>query len=150
MIPGSGRSPGGEHGSPLQYSCLENPVDRGAWRAAVHESRSRTRLSGSGSGSAHVSVPAAFVLDTVLTCFHLFLLSWSRDTAPFRRRLPSQPRRLLWSWPCLSISTAPTPWAPGALRPQPLLRPPCDLRPQETSRFCFQGCFGSLNFFFFF
>ena len=30
-IPGWGRSPGGEHGSPLQYSCLENPMDRGAW-----------------------------------------------------------------------------------------------------------------------
>ena len=35
-IPGSGRSPGGEHGSPLQYSCLENPMDRGAWQATVH------------------------------------------------------------------------------------------------------------------
>ena len=36
LIPGSGRSPGGRHGNPLQYSCLENPVDRGAWRATVH------------------------------------------------------------------------------------------------------------------
>ena len=35
-IPASGRSPGGEHGSPLQYSCPETPMDRGAWRAAVH------------------------------------------------------------------------------------------------------------------
>ena len=34
-IPGSGRSPGGGHGNPLQYSCLENPMDRGAWWAAV-------------------------------------------------------------------------------------------------------------------
>ena len=34
-IPGSGRSPGGEHSNPLQYSCLENPMDRGAWRATV-------------------------------------------------------------------------------------------------------------------
>ena len=32
-IPGSGRSHGGGHGNPLQYSCLENPMDRGAWRA---------------------------------------------------------------------------------------------------------------------
>ena len=32
-IPGSGRSPGGGHGNLLQYSCLENPMDRGAWRA---------------------------------------------------------------------------------------------------------------------
>ena len=35
-IPGSGRSPGGGHGNPLQYSCLENSVDRGAWGATVH------------------------------------------------------------------------------------------------------------------
>ena len=35
-IPGSGRSPGGEHGNPLQYSCLENSMDRGAWWATVH------------------------------------------------------------------------------------------------------------------
>ena len=36
LTPGLGRSPGGRHGNPLQYSCLENPMDRGAWRAAVH------------------------------------------------------------------------------------------------------------------
>ena len=35
-IPGSGRSPGEGHGNPLQYSCLENPTDRGAWQATVH------------------------------------------------------------------------------------------------------------------
>ena len=35
-IPGSGGPPGGGHGNPLQYSCLENPMDRGAWRATVH------------------------------------------------------------------------------------------------------------------
>ena len=32
----SGRFPGGEHGNPLQYSCLETPMDRGAWQATVH------------------------------------------------------------------------------------------------------------------
>ena len=36
-IPGSGRSPGEENGNTLQYSCLENPMDRGAWQAMVHE-----------------------------------------------------------------------------------------------------------------
>ena len=35
-IPGLGRSPGGRHSNPLQYSCLENPVDTGAWQATVH------------------------------------------------------------------------------------------------------------------
>ena len=44
-IPGSGRSPGGGHGNPLQYSCLENPMDRGAWWATVHKDcKSRTQL----------------------------------------------------------------------------------------------------------
>ena len=46
LIPGSGRSPGEGHGNPLQYSCLENPRDRGAWRATVPGvTKSRTRLS---------------------------------------------------------------------------------------------------------
>ena len=35
-IPGSGRSPGGDHGNPPEYSCLENPMDRGTWEATVH------------------------------------------------------------------------------------------------------------------
>ena len=35
-IPESGRFPGGGHGNPLQFSCLENPMDRGAWWATVH------------------------------------------------------------------------------------------------------------------
>ena len=35
LIPGLGRSPGGGHGNPLQYSCLENTMDRAAWRATV-------------------------------------------------------------------------------------------------------------------
>ena len=44
-IPGSGRSPGGGHGRPLQYSCLENPMDRGAWQATVRGvTKSRARL----------------------------------------------------------------------------------------------------------
>ena len=44
-IPGSGRSPAGGHGIPLQYSCLENLMDRGAWQGIVHRvAKSRTRL----------------------------------------------------------------------------------------------------------
>ena len=47
-IPGSGRSPGEGNGNPLQYSCLENPMDRGAWWAPVHGvAESRTKLSDS-------------------------------------------------------------------------------------------------------
>ena len=45
-IPGSGRSPGEGNGNPLQYSCLEKSMDRGAWRATVHGvAKSQTQLS---------------------------------------------------------------------------------------------------------
>ena len=45
-FPGLERSPGGGHGNPLQYSCLENPMDRGSWQATVHRvPKSQTRLS---------------------------------------------------------------------------------------------------------
>ena len=39
LIPGSGRCPGGGNGNPLQYSCLQNPMDRAAWRATVQRSQ---------------------------------------------------------------------------------------------------------------
>ena len=46
LIPGSGRPLGGGHSNPLRHSCLENPMDRGAWRAPVHEvAKRRTQLS---------------------------------------------------------------------------------------------------------
>ena len=45
-IPGSGRSSGGGNGNPFQFSCLGNPMDRGAWRATVHRvTKSQTRLN---------------------------------------------------------------------------------------------------------
>ena len=50
-IPWSGISPGGVHGNPLQYSCLENPMDREAWRATVHGSH---RVGHDGSNLAHI------------------------------------------------------------------------------------------------
>ena len=44
-IPGAGRSPGEGNGNPLQYSCLEHPMDRGFWRARVHRvTKSQSRL----------------------------------------------------------------------------------------------------------
>ena len=45
-IPGSGKPPGGEHSNPLRCSCLENPMDGGAWQATVYRvAKSRTRLN---------------------------------------------------------------------------------------------------------
>ena len=56
-IPGLGRSPGGGHGNPPQYSCLENPMDRGARQAAAQGSESRTHCRGfTGSGKREVTV----------------------------------------------------------------------------------------------
>ena len=57
LIPGSGRFSGEGNGNPLQYSCLENPMDGGAWQATVHGvAKSRTRMSdfiqGERSGGA--------------------------------------------------------------------------------------------------
>ena len=43
-IPGLGRSPGGRNGNPLQYSCLENPIDRAAWHTTIHGAQSQTQL----------------------------------------------------------------------------------------------------------
>ena len=46
LIPGSGRSPGGGNGTLVQYSCLENPIDRGPWRATVHQGHRESDATG--------------------------------------------------------------------------------------------------------
>ena len=55
-IPGSGRSPGGGDENPAQYSCLENPMDRGAWRAMAHE----VAKGGHDSATEHASEGQGF------------------------------------------------------------------------------------------
>ena len=74
QIPGSGRSPGEGNGNPLQYSCLENPMDWGAWWVAVHGvTKSRTRLS---DFTLLYNVPANYhfllIPFWVLTEWHIF------------------------------------------------------------------------------
>ena len=55
--PGLGRSPGEGNGSPLQHSCLENPMDRGAWRATVHGvTKSQTRLTEHGTAESRFTM----------------------------------------------------------------------------------------------
>ena len=64
LIPGSGRSPGGGNGTPLQFYCLENPMDRGAWQATAHGvAQSRARLSDFtliNFYSSHISISRPF------------------------------------------------------------------------------------------
>ena len=55
LIPGSGGSPGGEHGNPLLYSCLENPMDRGAWRTTQSMGSQRVGHSWSNLELTHTS-----------------------------------------------------------------------------------------------
>ena len=60
-IPGLGRFPGGGHGNPLQYSCLENPMHREAWRATVHRvASSWTRMKRLSSGQSCIEPNFAF------------------------------------------------------------------------------------------
>ena len=73
-VPGSGRSHGGVNGNPLQYPCLGNPMDKGAWRAAVHGvTKSQTRLSThtSSTRGGFYSLLGGFLARVVL-----FFLSW--------------------------------------------------------------------------
>ena len=64
---GLGRSAGGGHGSPLQCSCLENPMDRGAWRPTVHGvEKSRTQLS---------DFTYTFTLDILKVCYVFYIFS---------------------------------------------------------------------------
>ena len=75
-IPGSGRSPGGGHGSPLQYSYLEKPMDRGAWQATVHRvAQCQTRLKRLSTYAciADYKVVAVGFYSRHIYCFKIFL-----------------------------------------------------------------------------
>ena len=70
-IPRSGRSPGGGHGNPLQYLCLGNPMDRGAWQATVHRIvESQTQLK---RLSTHTSMQLATIFSSIIYTYDLQL-----------------------------------------------------------------------------
>ena len=61
LIPGLGRHPGEGHGNPLQYSYMENPMDRGTWWATVHSTaKSQTRLKRLSSHALHDLISSFF------------------------------------------------------------------------------------------
>ena len=63
LIPGSGRSPGEGNGNPLQYSCPENPMDRGAWQSTGHGvAKSWTRLSDFILSVYHFGLKSLFLI----------------------------------------------------------------------------------------
>ena len=72
-IPGSGRSPGEGNGNPLQYSCLENPMQGGAWQATVHGvAKSQTRLSDFTSLQKLKVVTFTFIILHTIQHLHTF------------------------------------------------------------------------------
>ena len=81
LIPGSERSPGGGHGNPLQYSCLENLMDREAWRVTMHT------VAQSWTGLKRLSTPASMFSSWRKADFTLYVPSlgyacvWSREGA---------------------------------------------------------------------
>ena len=76
LIPGSGRSPGGEDGNPLQDSCLEKPMDRGAWWATVHGVvKSKTRLRDLAGTQMQIIKTPRFKFISYCQDFTLFMSS---------------------------------------------------------------------------
>ncbi|CAI9166218.1 unnamed protein product [Rangifer tarandus platyrhynchus] len=74
-ISGSGRSPGGGHGNPLQCSCLEHPTDRGAWQAVVHRvAQSQIQLKRLSMHAHGFIFYTPFLMNINFNCFPRFLL----------------------------------------------------------------------------
>ena len=72
LIPGSGRSPGGGHGNPPQYSCLENPMDRGPWWATVGRvAKSRTQLKWLSMQAPEVFKKIFMFIDSTVIVGHM-------------------------------------------------------------------------------
>ena len=110
LIPGLGRSPGAVHGKPFQYSCLENPMDRGAWRTAVHrDAKSPTRVKqlNTQSRSEDVGLERLLVLcGTPWGLCHKYRHSsvcpgsrgWGDDLSPMETIIPRLPQPFPWAW----------------------------------------------------
>ena len=73
LIPGSGRSPGGGNGNPLQYSCLGNPMDRGVWQVkSMGSQKSQTWLGGWAHMQAGVYQNICFHVSVQWCCLHCY------------------------------------------------------------------------------
>ena len=92
LILGLGRSPGEGNCYPLQYSCLENPMDRGTWRATVHGvTKSRIRLSvGDALQDSGINSCSSLHLSFVFELFPLCLMKWIYGPKSFLISCPNQ------------------------------------------------------------
>ena len=86
LIPGSGRSPGGGHGNPLQYSCWENSMDRGAWGLTVHKVAKRLSNSYTHTHTHTHTIrlyqPSEFMSKSKAHALPLFQNAWSSSLGP--------------------------------------------------------------------
>ena len=90
-IPGLGRSPGGGHGNPLQYSCVENSTDREAWWATVHGVvQSKTRLSNWHTYINLKSFPGGLVVESTCQCRRHGKILWRKKRQPIPAFLPGK------------------------------------------------------------
>ena len=89
-VPGPGRAPEGGHGNPLQFSCLENPIDRGSWWAAVHRvAKSQTWLK---QGSVHARAHTHTIIHWEILA-KVFKMDWFR---PLKNLLMQSQWRHKW------------------------------------------------------
>ena len=140
-IPGWGRCPGGGHGNPLQYCCLENPTARGVWLAVVHRVReSQTRLKWLSTQSSEHDVlevlnPISVVgqKNKVVLCFQ------ARHIASLSVCLPSVTCRSLPT----GLRKPPPAWIPGwlyGMEPTPLSSIQLDLHVWEINLYWVRDC----------
>ena len=99
-IPGSGISPGGGHGNPLRYSCLENPLDRGAWGLTVHSvAKSRIQLK---ILSTHTHTPTMLTTSWVGLAFGTCVASdgagWKQEVSHIQGV-----EAKVWLWPWVDL-----------------------------------------------
>ena len=135
LIPGSGRSPGKGNGYPLQYSCLGNLMDRGAWRATVHMvTKSRTRLKRLNTHAQEVSRlgQEKQAISEVWGYWRTAgMLGAEADAQPRDRtgfQAPVTPAQL--SRKRLSLGSSPRQGL--GVSPQSLVSPPCRLSPPSS------------------
>ena len=101
-MPGSGRSPGGGHGNPLQYSCLQKPIDRGEWWATVHRvakswmqlKRLSTHTQNPLTASILIQEPVSVALQPDVLTSNL-PLSFSLGVVYFSAMTPTNPNSTL-------------------------------------------------------
>ena len=110
-IPESGRSPGGANGNPLQYPCLENPLDTGIWRATVHRVAQSWTQSDLARRQARLSLHGVQFSELCKCiwlcshCHHEDAQQWGHPTETFRVSLCGQPLSL----PTAIIDLSPVP-----------------------------------------